>query len=247
MKRALLFLVVACSVTSLFATTAQESVREPSSKVEFPVTLTAERLAKGVTPDAKGAAPVMPDMQLTGTGLRTKTWFDIKVYAMGLYVDGKQARAKLAAWSGKNAKQLGEDQTFYSALLKDDFGKTLRLVMCRDVDGDDMAEAFDDSLGPRMTQAIDKDELRGSKQDLEVFRKYFSIDEVEEDVELLFTWMPGGKLYTRVDGKFVGVIDSPALCWSLYDIYFGTDPITKKGKEGMVNRFPAMLAATATK
>jgi hypothetical protein len=243
MNRILTILALAFFVATLWASPVQETVEEPKSDVEFPLVLTEELLSADLPEDSAGFPTKLRAMSLCGMGLRTKTWFDVKVYAMGLYWDTEVGREKFSGWAGKTAKELAGDGEFYTALLEGRSAMTLRLVMCRDVDGDDMAEAFDDSLAPRMKQAIEKDKKRGALEDLAKFRSHFSVDEVKEDVELLFTWTTEGKLHTRMEGKYLGTLDSPALCWSLFDVYLGSDPISKKAKKSLVERVPALLAA----
>lgn len=247
MKRLFTTLALALSVVSLWASPVEESVKEPKSDVEFPLVLTEELLSTDLPEDAAGFATKVPAMALCGMGLRTKTWFDVKVYAMGLYWDAEASSEKFSGWAGKTAKELADDGEFYSALLEGRSAMTLRLVMCRDVDGDDMAEAFDDSLAPRMEQAIEKDKKRGALTDLAAFRTYFKVDEVKEDIELLFTRTTDGKLHTRMAGKYLGTLDSPALCWALFDVYLGSDPISKKAKKTLIERIPGQLSSRETK
>lgn len=246
-KTALLLLSLCAPLPALLPSAAPQeaprTVREAGSRIDFPVRLEGEALAEGLPAAADGEAVRLPDMDLLGVGIRTKTWFDIRVYAMGLYWDAAAGPQQHAAFAGQDAETLGKAGKLQAALLEGRCALTLRLVMCRDVDGDDMAEAFDDSLAPRMKQAIEKDKKRGALEDLAKFRSYFSVDEVKEDVELLFTWTTEGKLHTRMEGKYLGTLDSPALCWSLFDVYLGSDPISKKAKKSLVERVPALLAA----
>src|SRR5688572_20901823 len=113
----------------LIAATLQGSeVSEPNTNVKFPVEMQ--------TPAGTQV--------LTGTGVRTRTVLQVKVYAFGLYVDAAGARAALAAWRGKTAADLAKDRTLYEALLKGQFPMTLRLVMTRDVGAEQMANAFNE-------------------------------------------------------------------------------------------------------
>ncbi|MFQ6045984.1 MAG: chalcone isomerase family protein [Gemmatimonadales bacterium] len=204
-----------------------DSVVEPKSKRAFPVMLEV----------AGGSAAHI----LTGTAIRTKTILKVKVYAYGLYVDADAARDALTRWRGLSAAELAEDDAFYAALLEDNIGKTLRLVMTRDVGGEDMAEAFDDALAPRI-EAYDRDHgTSGGLRVLEQFRSYFNLEELTKETELVFTCLPGGRLVTSVAGSVRGELESPALCWALFDVYLGENPIMKKGKETVVERMPGVL------
>lgn len=201
-------------------------VVEPASKRAFPVSITVpgseERHA------------------LAGTGIRTKTFLRVQVYAYGLYVDPAGARTSLGAWRGQSASALKDDPEFYAALLQDSFAKSLRLHMTRDVGGDDMADAFDEALGPRVDQAAARG-MSGGREALATFRGFFDVDELTKESTLTFSWLPGGTLVAAVNGEIKGRIESPALTWALFDVYLGENPIMKKGKETVIERMPEVL------
>lgn len=205
-------------------------IEEPRSDVGYP--------EWGPAPDSREIHT------LTGVGVRTKTVFDVKVYAFGMYVDAVGAREHLADWKGKTTEELQDDKKFYAKLLENNFSKSMRLVMVRDVDGDDFSEAFEDALAPRVREAARKKKLRGGAVALETFKGFFDIDEITDESEIIFTWYPGGKLITIVNGEQQPAIQNKALCWSLFDVYLGTDPIERKGKDGIVARFPGILDGT---
>ena len=75
----------------------------PAADVTFPPTLTPP-----------GGGPVQ---QLTGTAVRVKTIFRIKVYAYGLYVDAAAARTALGAFAGRPVAELDRDPAFFQRLL----------------------------------------------------------------------------------------------------------------------------------
>jgi hypothetical protein len=204
-----------------------QTVTERSSGVEFPVTLTA---------------PGGGEHTLMGTGIRTKTFLKVKVYAFGLYVDPAGAATALSAYAGKDAKSLEKDEAFYQTLLERGFPMTLRLVMTRDVGGEDMAEAFDGALRPRVIQAAAEKNLPGGEAALETFRGWFNVGEMTKDSELLFTCSPDGTLSSSVKGSLNPPLSSPALCWALFDVYLGPKPISGDGKKRLVENFPDLLA-----
>jgi hypothetical protein len=177
--------------------------------------------------------------QLTGVGVRTKTVFEVNVYAVGLYVDRGQAKSQLASFKGKGAGALMKDGGLRSGLLKPTLGKTLRLVMARDVDGEDMQEAFDDSLRPRLKKAASQGHGGGAAQ-LAKFKTFFSVDELTEGSELVFSCVDG-KLSTKIAGKAEAALDAAALCWALFDIYVGADPIAEEAKANMIRGLAKFL------
>lgn len=199
-------------------------VAEPNTKVKFPAEL---QTAAG--PQA-----------LAGTGVRTRTMLKVKVYAFGLYVDQAGARTALAAWRGKTAADLARDQSLYDEVLKGAFPMTLRLVMTRDVGADQMSEAFNEALGPRVAQAEQKG-MAGGAEALTRFRGFFT-DKLTNGTELVFA-RSGSTLTVSIGGKQAGEIDNAALAWALYDIYLGTKPISPDGKKSVVSRLPELLGA----
>ena len=204
---------------------AAQTVNEPSSGVPFPVHL---------------AAPGGEEL-LMGTGLRTKTFLQVKVYAFGLYVDSAAAATALASFAGKELKELQKDQAFYEAILARQFPMSLRLVMTRNVDGETMASAFEEALLPRVQEAAASMDMPGGEEALQTFRGYFSLSEMTKGAELVFTCTPDGTLASNVKGEMKADIQSPALCWALFDVYLGKKPISGSGKKSVIAGFPALL------
>jgi hypothetical protein len=207
----------------LVAALQAPAVTEPNTKVSFPLEL---ETAAGME-------------SLAGTGVRTRTMLQVKVYAFGLYVDQAGARTALSAWRGKSANELAHDQAFYDALLKGNFPMTMRLVMTRNVGGGQMAEAFDGALAPRVAQAATRGMPDGAEA-LAKFRGFFT-DKLSKGTELLFTWAPGNKLVASIGGRRVGEIENAALCWALFDVYLGSSPISPEGKRTVIARLPELI------
>lgn len=219
-------LLLVSAASSLFAQASTDSVVERYSRRAFPVTITVPGRVIQHT--------------LIGTALRTKTFLQVHVYAYAIYVNADQARQQLAAWRGKTAKELEKDEGFYKALLSGTLGKSLRLHMTRDVGGDDMAEAFDEALGPRVDQAAEQG-MTGGREALTEFRSFFNVEELKKETILTFACLPDGSLLTSVGGQLRSPIHSPALCRALFDVYLGEHPIMKRGKQTVVERMPEVL------
>jgi hypothetical protein len=199
---------------------------EPSSKVPFPIHL-----------EVPGHSE---QHVLTGTGIRTKTFLKVKVYAFGLYVAEDAARTALSGFAGQSAKDLEKNDEFYGKILEMGFPMTLRLVMTRDVGGEDMADAFEGALRPRVQAAAAEMNMPGGEAALEEFRTFFDVDELTKESEMVFACVDG-TLMTAVRGEVMPELDSPALCWALFDVYLGEDPISGGGKKKVVSRFPELL------
>ena len=177
---------------------------------------------------------------LTGTGVRTRTLFKVKVYTFGLYVDREGARIALAQWRGKSAGDLTADPSVYDALLNGGLAMTLRLEMSRDVTAGQMAEAFGDALAPRLVEAAQRN-MPGGADALSQFRALFTTP-LTRGTELLFTWSRDDKLLVAIGGRQVGVIDNRALAWAVFDVYLGPHPISPKGKRSVIARLPELLS-----
>jgi hypothetical protein len=197
-------------------------VTEPNTQVKFPVQLSAPSGAQ----------------LLTGTGVRTRTVLQVKVYAFGLYVDSAGAHSALSAWRGKNAEELARDQSLYNEVTKGGFPATLRLVMTRDVGADQMSEAFNEALGPRVAQAGERG-MTGGTEALTTFRGFFS-NELSKGTELVFA-RSGDTLKVSIGGQNKGDIVNGALGWALFDVYLGEKPITTVGKKTVIARLPDIL------
>ena len=223
--------------TASVAIQGVETLREKRSGVEFPVQL------------APVSAPSdTPAHRLAGFGLRTKTIFGVKVYAMALYVDPATTLTALAPWKGKEIEVIQDDSRVYEVLLKPSSGKSLRLVMRRDVDADDMRDAFEDALEPRVKRAAKEFNMPGGIEALRVFRTFFDLDELEKNQILDFSWTPAtatgpGRLTTRVGGVTKPAIENPALAWALFDVYLGGDPIHTSEKPKMIKRLAKLLGS----
>lgn len=222
-------LILAAAATLSLQQASADSAVEPETGVVFPL--------RFQVPGDEGV------QDFVGAGVRTRTMLKVKVYAFGLYVDQPAAASALAAWAGRSAGELQQDAAFYGELVKDNFSKTLRLVMTRDVDGATMAEAFDNALGPRVRRAAQELGMPGGEAALATFRGFFSASKLTSGSELVFRWVPGGKLVTTIQGKAQAEIASPALVWALFDVYLGANPISPGGKKTVIARFPQVLAA----
>ena len=229
MTRSILALVlfVTVSASAVAQSTALDTVNEPRSGVPFPVSLTPPG---DTTPH-----------WIMGTGVRQRTIFRVKIYAFGLYVDPEGARASLSRFARLSASTLERDESFYRHLLDLNFPMTLRLVMTRTIDGNDVAEAFDDALRPRMTRAVTDTNNSRELAVLERFRGYLEVDEVRSGTEIVFSCGPAGRLTTSVGGDERPPIDSRVVCRALFDVYLGEDPISNDGKRSIIAGFPGLI------
>ncbi|MDP7246266.1 MAG: chalcone isomerase family protein [Planctomycetota bacterium] len=182
---------------------------------------------------------------LLGVGVRDKTFFRVKVYALGLYVEPVGAAKALEKWKETSVKKMKKDNKFYDALLNGKFSKTMRWVFVRDVDGEDIAEAFEDSLEPRLkTLAKNEKGKKGAEarassaqEGLKTLKSWFK-KEIEDGHELVFAWHPGGELIVRLEGKVLGELSSEHVCTALFDTAIGEDTVAEDARED----FPTGIA-----
>lgn len=206
------------------------AVEEPSSGEAFPAVLRPHKSTKHT---------------IVSTGIRKK--FIFKVYAFGVYMDQVQAQLELKNWRKTKPAKLAKDKKFMAALLSGKIGMTIRWVMQRDVDAEDIAEAFEDSLQPRIVALLKPARNAGPKELAQLtvlkketqaafraFRGFFKKDEIKDGTELIFTRLPSGVFRTSVGGIQQQDIQSSVLGQAFFDVYLGTDPITRLGREAFM-------------
>lgn len=224
MKRFLLPALTACLIAGILpaqeGSTQQEvqaekvpTFTEKSTKAEFPLYLV----------DGKRK------LQLTGAGVRKK--FIVKVYAVALYVDAKEAARQLVKWRNTPAKKLRKDKAFWSALSQNDFSKTVFIKMTYDVDAEKMRDAWADAFEGRLAE---------DSPEYIQFMSYWTT-ELTKGTELRLDWRPEGVMTTTIAGKTYDKIESLELCQALFDIWLGSDPISKSAKMAMGERIPDLL------
>ncbi|GJM21533.1 MAG: hypothetical protein DHS20C15_14480 [Planctomycetota bacterium] len=220
--------------------------------------------------DAADLRPSDRYLMLTGTGVREKFW--INVYTVGLYLDPLMAHHQLAKYRGSDGKSLSKNKQLFTDLAADRVPKLLRLVMNRDVDTEDMREAFEDSLSPRIKKAArtDAERTRGL-QGLAKFQEIFTsrttktgavtstlnFEELKENTVLIFDMRPGGTLHVAISSTskrsastttsvtLNETIESPLLCAALIDVYLGKDPVSDDAKTAIAKGLPDVLARGA--
>ena len=243
--RTLLLLALTLFVFAPTAFAAQEASAAPATQEAAPQV--EEKATDAMFPAwiKHGKGEAAKTHHLAGLGVRKKTIFRVKVYAFGFYLDAAAAADKVKPLVGRKMKTMMKDRKLDEALLDDSYGKTIRLVMARTVDAEDMAEAFDDSLKSRIKKATEKlsDEQKKAANDaLAKFRGYFK-EPAKKGQVLEFSWLPGGRLLTTIDGKAAAEIKNLHLCHALFHIYVGDDPISESGKEAILKGLPDALKA----
>lgn len=146
---------------------------------------------------------------LTGVALRQKFFFN--VYTIGSYVlDGASVHSA--------AELAGLDQP-----------KQLHLVMERDVDGSDIAEAFSLAIRQNYPAPNFNDEVNN------LIVKIREIEFKKGD-HIYLTHQPGIGLRCQVIGKIDFTIENPDFSKAIWDIYLGSNNIGEGIKKDLVSR-----------
>ena len=117
--------------------------------------------------------------------------------------------------------------------------------MARDIDGEDIAEAFEDSLAPsiKALHKEDDEKLKKSLSAMATLRSWFQGTELPEGAELLFIWS-GDRLEVLLkkkpelkDRTSLGIITDIGVCSSLFALFLGEDPIDEDAKNRFLLKF----------
>ncbi len=154
-----------------------------------------------------GATLEETTLTLNGLGLRLATMFDVHVYVAGLY---------LPARSDDATAILGTDQAWL-----------LDLRFVRDVDGEDIRDAwedgFEDNYGDGAAPLQERiDALKGWMED------------VAEGEALAFAYTPATGLTVSVKGQTKGVIGGADFARGLLGVFIGDEPPNDELKEGLL-------------
>ena len=144
---------------------------------------------------------------LNGLGMREATIFKVDVYVAGLYV-----------------KQRSQDAR---TLITTDEIKRLRLEFVREVDREDLTEAFDeafDKLGVASTHAKALARLNGWMASM------------SKGNSLTLTYQPGKGVEVRLNGKLKGTISGAGFARALWKVWLGPHPPNAGLKTGLLGK-----------
>lgn len=147
-------------------------------------------------------------MKLTGTAMRTK--YILNVYAVGSYA--------------QQGVKIGSAEELAAA----DCYKRLHLVMERNVDGKDMAEAF--------RLAIRANYPEGFNEEVDMLMQLMRSNTMRKGDHVGLTHLPGVGLHVAMPGKADFVIKNPKFSKAVWDIYLGKNNVGEPVKKGLVSR-----------
>ena len=155
---------------------------------------------------------------LLGVGVRTRTMLNVKVYAIGLYVDGP-SYTRLVASKGGNVKPSPE---LYKELVWGDFGKRLELKFARDLSAAQIQGAFREALPGADKAKVDQ------------FVGYFG--DIAKGQSAVIRWAPGGTLETTVAGAVKPPLADKNFAAAVFSIWLGEKAIQADIKRDLVAR-----------
>ena len=162
----------------------------------------------GVTlPDAIDVAGT--PLVLNGLGIRKATILKIKVYVAGLYVEKKTQSAQ--------------------EVIDARGPKRLVLHFVRDVSKEDVSKAWSESFAKIDAALAEK--LKGQ---IDTLNSYMA--DLSKNDELVFTWLPGGKVEIKVKGDVKGTIAGDDFGRTLIKIWLGASPPNSGLKEGLLGQ-----------
>lgn len=198
----------------------EDFIVEPATNVKFPTSL---KVPGGLN-----------SLSLAGTGFREKkiAIISVKVYAAGLYVDAT-IKSYLAAWSGKLGSQIEEDNLFFNAVFEAPVEKSLQIVLARNIEGKTFWGALDEALSPRLKTTGDAEQKA-----LDIFREIFQGRSLKQGTTIYLNWLNPSNMLVSIssDGSpsvAVSKIDSLAVAFALFDVYFGSHPVSHPLKKSV--------------
>jgi hypothetical protein len=162
------------------------------------------------------------EMSLLGVGLRTKTVFKFKVYALGLYVADSALAGPLAVHKGRVGTS-----AFYRDLIAGDFEKEFVLKLVRNLSAEQIQGTF-------------RSHLRGvDSKRLEQFVSYFETTKAGQ--ECVLHWVPGGRLETTVSGVAKPPIADKAFADAVFAIWLRDRPAEDPIRKQVISRASALI------
>jgi len=200
-------------------------VQKALSVLALTLALAAPSAAQRVTEPKTGASFENTDKDgwwLLGTGVRTRTMLNVKVYAIGLYIDGPSYTRLVSSKKGAQATP-----ELYQELVWGDFGKRFELRFVRDLSAAQIQGAFREALPGADKARVDQ------------FVGYFG--DIAKGQDAVIRWAPGGTLETTVAGAAKPPIADKNFAAAVFSIWLGEKPIQADIKRDLVARAAVMV------
>ncbi|NUN13239.1 MAG: chalcone isomerase family protein [Myxococcales bacterium] len=146
---------------------------------------------------------------LNGLGTREATVFNVNVYVAGLYLEQKSSDA--------------------AAILSSTGTKRLVLKFVRDVERDDIVDAWSDGFEKNA-----KGQLGALKSKISKLNGWMA--DMAEGENLSFTYIPQKGTTVEINGKSKGTIDGDDFARALFSIWLGSSPPNSGLKSGLLGK-----------
>ena len=143
-------------------------------------------------------------LHLNGLGIREATIFKVDVYVAGLYLETRSKDSQ--------------------AIIEGEQVKRIVMKFVRDVDRDDMIEAWNSGFGSGKALADRLKQLNGYMAD------------IPQGQTMVVTYLPGAGTEVSVNGKVKGTIPGADFAAALFRIWLGPKPPNKGLRDGMLGR-----------
>lgn len=154
------------------------------------------------------------NLLLNGAGVRYKLLF--KVYAAGLYLPTKVATTE--------------------AVLAERGPRQMRVVMLRDVDGNELGKLFTKGIEANVARAELSKSISGIVQMGEIFSRRSTLKQGDS---FAIEWVPGTGTVVLVNGKPEGVpVPEPEFFSAMMAIWLGKSPADAKLKDALLGKAP---------
>ncbi|KAK1395151.1 Chalcone-flavonone isomerase family protein [Heracleum sosnowskyi] len=158
----------------------------------------------------------------------------VKVYAARLYVD-------LSILDELDATKGESDASLFDLIFRVPLGKSLQIVLVRDVDGKTFWDALDDAITPRIKSLTIIDESA-----LSTFRSTFEKRALKKGTFIFLTWLNPTKMLVSVSTEGMpsgtdATIDSSNVTLALFDVFFGGEPVSPSLKASVASGLATTL------
>ncbi|XP_058218572.1 fatty-acid-binding protein 3, chloroplastic isoform X1 [Rhododendron vialii] len=218
----------AAAASSSSSVGSPESTEEPATNVKFLTLLSLP-----------GCSSLL---SLLGTGYREKVFaiIGVKVYAAGLYTN-QSILSGLDAWKGQSSQVIQEDSSLFNTIFQARLEKALQIVLVRDLDGKTFWDALDDAISPRIKSPTPVDESA-----LSTFRSIFQGRPLKKGTYIFLTWLDPTKMLVSVSSGGLpsavdATIESMNVTSALFDVFFGSDPVSPSLKAAVSSGLATML------
>ncbi|KJE95140.1 hypothetical protein CAOG_08907 [Capsaspora owczarzaki ATCC 30864] len=178
------------------------------------------------------------NLALVGTGVRTVTFLQVQVYAIGLYVPDS-AGLKLAIQ--RHRDQL-VPSTAAETLINLKQPLSIRLVAVRNPDIKHLREALGRAMAARLKHIQDPVERAGAQMAVDQFKALFPQGKIAPGDAVDFVLRPDGVLQLSLRGESLGTVASKFVQTSILDTYIGASSVSLEAQRNFLSGLQAFAS-----